>query len=675
MRVVIAEKPSVAFDIAKALGKPEKSKGYLISGGYYITWALGHLFEIDEGIAPRKWRLEDLPIFPGDFKYTLVKGREAQFQVIRKLLERAEVVINCGDAGREGELIVREILNQAGFKGKTLRLWTSEALTREVVTREFSRLRPSSDFDDLYYSALARQHGDWIVGINLTRLVTLKAGNGGVWSVGRVQTPTLAIVVRRDLEVESFKPEPYFVVLAKFKRGAEEYEGIMLQEGKEARLSQEEAESIALELETLRVGRVGSVFKERRVERPPLLHSLTSLQREANSLFGFSAKATLDAAQRLYEEWKVISYPRTDARYMGEGNKGLVKQVLRKLGREDLIPRVDRVGKRVFDSSKLTDHHAIIPLDPPPPDLPERERKVYFLIHRKFVGAFMDEYEYELIKVITRLGSRDFLSQGRLDIKLGWMELYDRKESPLPDLREGEEVENGGVKSERRQTKPPPRYTEATLLKEMEKLSLGTPSTRASIIETLLDRGYLKRKSKVLISTVKGRELVGKLGESRVASPEMTSQWERVLEEIYIKRRGVQGYREFIEGIKRFVREEVERLSMTSFQAVGTAEEWVEKGEPGARRGSAEQGEEYKGLNLRLRCKCGGEVVGFPKGWRCRSCGAVVWKTVAGKRLTLKQVASLFEGREIRVKGLKSKKGRKFQAVLYMDQGKVKFKF
>jgi Topoisomerase IA len=640
-KLIIAEKPSVARDIARALGKPVSKEGYIMVDQYAVTWAVGHLFEIDDSVAPRRWSLDSLPIFPSQFRYRVTKPK--QFAVIKKLLDGVELVINCGDAGREGELIVREILREAGYRGKSLRLWTSEALTPSVVRREFSRLKPSQEFDSLYYSALARQHSDWLLGINLTRLVTLKAGGQEVWSVGRVQTPTLRMVVERDKEVESFVPEKYYVVRATFK-WRHTYEGMLWEDGP-VKLTKEEADSIVKELDGIREGRVTSVDVKREEARPPLLHSLTSLQRESNSIYGLSAKRTLDIAQTLYESYKVISYPRTDARHLGDSNRGLARDVLKKLGREDLIPNVDKVGRRVFDSSKLTDHHAIIPLDLPPRELKEVERKVYDLIHRKFVGAFMDNHVYETIKVITMVGNRKFLSEGRRDIEMGWMSLYKEPEdiaSTLPTERI--EVEKVKVEAEERETEPPPRYTESTLLKEMEKLSLGTPSTRASIIETLLDRHYMRRERRSLISTQKGRELVDKLYESRVSSPEMTGEWERELEAIYTSRAGEEGYRRFMERIRAFVEEELNKLKSKEFK-----------------------------VSSSLRCKCGGEVKFFGKGWKCSSCNAVVWATIAGKRLTERQVSMLFEGKEVKVNGLTSRKGNKFSATLYLD-GTVKFK-
>ncbi|MCG3110108.1 Reverse gyrase 1 [Metallosphaera sp. J1] len=680
MKLVITEKPSVALDIARALGRPVRRQGYLEVGEYLVTWTYGHLLEIGE-IAPKKWSLEDLPIFPEKFQYTVIKGKEGQFGVVRKLLEGADVVVNCGDAGREGELIVRELLEYVGYRGKVLRLWTSEALTRDVVLREFRRLRPGSQFDSLYYSALARQNGDWIVGINLTRLVTLKAGGGEVWSVGRVQTPTLAMIVRRDREIESFKPEIYYVVLASFEGGLK---GIMTRNGEEARLGREEAERVVKALSGVERGRVERVEQERKEEKPPLLHSLTSLQREANVLFGLSAKRTLDIAQSLYEEWKLVSYPRTDARYLGEGNRELARDILRKLGRSDLVPRVDQVGKRVFDSSKLTDHHAIIPLDRPPENLPSLHRKVYDLVYRKFVGAFLEDYVYELQRVWIRLGQELFLVQGKRNLQLGWMQLYPHEDQPLVIPRG--EVRKEWVREEERETKPPARFTEASLLREMERLGLGTPATRAGIIETLLERDYVERRGKSLVSTEKGRELVDKLGDSKVVSPDMTAEWERMLEEIYVKGKGERGYQEFLEGIKRFTREEVERLMSRVFKVERRATpEMLRLARSLARdlgvklTGSGmEEVKRFLDENLpraKIVCKCGGEVEGFSRGWKCRSCGSVVWREIAGKRITFRQAKALFQGKEVKMRGFRSRKGKRFSATVYLEDGKVKFRF
>lgn len=646
-RLIIAEKPSVARDIAYALGVRGKGEGFFYSKDLYVTWAMGHLFEIDEGIAPRKWSMDTLPIFP-EFKYRPRRAVVRQVQVISKLLREAEEVVNCGDAGREGELIVREILRELGYSGKVFRLWTSEALTPEVVRKVMRNLKPSQEFDSLYFGALARQHSDWLVGINLSRAVTLRAGGNEVWSVGRVQTPTLRMVVERDREVDNFRPEEYWVVLAKFRYGEVEYLGVLVRDGKEVHMKREEAEEIVSRLRGFEKGKVGTVSVEEVREMPPLLHSLTSLQREANAVLGTSAKTTLDVAQRLYEQWKVISYPRTDARHLGE-DRNLAVTVLKRLDKEDLVPRVYRVGKRVFDPSKLTDHHAIIPLDKPPSGLSKIERSIYDLIWRKFIGAFMEDYVYRSISLVTLVGGESFLSRGKRVVQEGWHSLYPmEKVKDLPDLREGEETDVMGVGAERRETKPPPRFTDGTLLKEMEKFSLGTPATRAQIIESLIKRRYLRRSRKSLISTDKGRELVEKMSWSSIVSPEMTSKWELSLESIYRERKGEEGYREFVERIKEFVREELEKVKNVEF---------------------------VQPVREPLRCSCGGEVEVKGKKWTCKSCGKSLYTWIGGKYLTEKQASEIMAGKEVLVRGLRSKKGTRYDAYLSLKDGKLNFRF
>ncbi len=333
--------------------------------------------------------------------------------------------------------------------------------------------------------------------------------------------------------------------------------------------SKEEAERLLGELKKYKTAEVVKVERKLHRRFSPPLHSLTSLQREANQLYGFSAEKTLKVAQKLYETRKVISYPRTESRYLATSNKKLVVEILRKLGREELVSEVEKVGKRVFDDSKLTDHHAIIPLEPPPADLTEDERKIYDLVLKRFLAVFYPPHVYETVKVLTRVGKKFlFFSHFKRDIELGWRVLYSKnpKGGEIPELREGDVVEKVSQRVEREKTQPPPRYTEGALLKVMEKLGLGTPATRAQIIETLKKRGYVTRKGKVLIPTEKGKELIGKLEGLSVVSPELTAEWEKKLEEINLKKLGFEGYKTFLEGIKRFTAEGVEVLKKKTFE-------------------------------------------------------------------------------------------------------------
>jgi DNA topoisomerase-3 len=558
MKVILTEKPSVAKDIAKGIGSYSQNKEHIRAGEYVIVWAMGHLLEIDDSVAPEKWDIESLPIFPERFLY---KAKNPHFFTVKKILSQARGVIVATDAGREGELIARLILLHSGWKNwdRTYRLWTSKALTPEVVRKELKALKPIKEFDSLYWSAIARQHADWLVGINLTRAVSLKAKNG-VWSVGRVQTPTLALIVKRTIERENFKPQPYFVTKGVFSKDGKVYEGLLVLKGEEGKLSEEKAKQILKELEKESTGEVAGFQEERKKEYAPHLFSLTSLQRRANEKFGWSASKTLRVAQKLYEELKCISYPRTDAQHLSEENKELVKEVLKKLGREDLVENVDKVGKRVFDDSKLTDHHAIIPLDRLPKEADEDDRKLYELIKSRFFAVFMPAFEYLSFKVITKLGKYEFVSYGRKVLALGWREVEPLEETQpdLSFLRKGDRVKKEKVLAQKKWTEPPPAYTEGSLLKEMERLSLGTPATRASIIETLKERGYVFLKGKSLIATEKGKALIKFLEGRKIIQPEMTSEWEKKLESIYTQKQGKRGYEEFLEGIKGFVQEELQ---------------------------------------------------------------------------------------------------------------------
>jgi len=592
MKLIITEKPSVAFDVAKGIGgKIEKKDGYLKVGDYCITWCFGHLLEIDDSAAPKKWDLESLPILPQKFNYRVIKGKGKQFKVIKELLKKADEVVISTDAGREGEAIARLVLQQAGLSdwSKVKRLWTSLSLTPEVVKKELRNLKPSKDFDSLYFSALARQHSDWVVGINLTRLLTLKADDGTVWSAGRVQTPVLKLIVDREREIKEFRPEDYYIISALLEKGKEKFRTVIdyeklvkdgvLKEGE--LLKKEKAEKILSDLSKEKEAVVVSVKKQKKREKPLRLHSLTSLQKEANKLHGYTLERVLYIAQKLYQDYKVISYPRTDAEYMGEKNKNLVISILKKLIREpdkakklgrigrkiadslsqSLISGVQKVGKRVFDDSKLTDHHAIIPLAPLPETAKEEEKRIYSLILRRFVGAFMEDFEYEAVTVRFRIGNYEFVSQGKRVLSLGWKALYEgENEFLLSELMEGEKLSVLKLSSDKKLTQPPPRWSEGSLVEFMKKINLGTPATRASMIETLKSRSYVVSLKKSLVPTEKAFKLLEALEDSKVSSPELTGEWERKLDEIYTKRLGKEGYRNFYSAICQFVSEEVEKL-------------------------------------------------------------------------------------------------------------------
>lgn len=700
MRLVLAEKPSVARDIARALGAG-KDGPFFSKEGLIVAYAMGHLLEVAEDLAPKTWRLEDLPIFPEDFRYTPLPKARPLLKDLKGVFSKAKEVVIATDPGREGELIARLVLAHLGWRGKTLRLWTAEALTPEVVRREFQKgLRPAEEFDSLYQAALARQHADWLVGINLTRALTLKAPGGGVWSVGRVQTPTLRLVVDREEAIEAFRPVPYGVVEARFAKGSFRYQGKLL---RKEPLSPEEAQAVARALEGVREARVARVEAGEKTLPPPLLHSLTSLQREANARYGLSAKRTLDLAQALYEEHKCISYPRTDSRHLPESARSLVRKVLLDLGREDLAERLPQVGKRVFDDGKLTDHHAIIPLSPPPPDLTPDEAKVYDLVRRRFFAALSAPAKERWTEVDTQVGEYLFRSRFRSLAEAGWIqeeappkaqgEEEEAQEASAVPLAQGDRVAVEGVRWEKRETKPPARYTEGTLLKEMERLGLGTPATRAAILENLKERGYLLLSGKSLQPTDKGRTLIRLLRERQVASPEMTGEWEKRLEAIWRDRLGKEGYRTFLGEIRSFVREEVQAilaLEVPEVRKTATPKMLSYAKSLARQTGKKLPGEDFdtvkafieeakaslasgEGLGL---CACGSSIRPFSKGWKCEG-GHVVWAETLGKRLSLKQALTLLGGGRVRMEGLKGKSGKPFSATLYYDhsEGRIRLDF
>ncbi|MCC7525092.1 MAG: DUF3945 domain-containing protein, partial [Chitinophagaceae bacterium] len=688
MKIILTEKPSVANDIARVFPNARKNNGYYDCGDTCITWAFGHLIEIARNNTPGRWDLNLLPILPSKFNYEVVKDKQKQFAVIKELVSKASDVVIATDSGREGELIARLILIQANWKGwdNTQRFWSSQALSEAVVRTELSNLRSARQYDSLFYSALARQQSDWLCGINLTQLITLRGGSG-VWSVGRVQTPTLALIVQRDKLRKEFVKEEYYNIKALFNAEGKKYTGLLKygdnnteqtaietenEEGAPKNpdkiLNKETVEKILAEIKAEKQGIVKVVKKEDKQEAPPLLHSLTSLQREANSVHGFSAAKTLSIAQGLYETQKIISYPRTDSQHLGEAGKGLAKEVLKKLSKDALIPEVDKVGKRVFDDSKLSDHHALIPLAPPTQNLGPDEMKLYILIARKFTGAFMPLYKFQKTTLLTGIKEYDFITTGNVVSQLGWKKLYSEEEkadSHLPDVKEGQNVIHEKAEVEQKFTQPPPAFTESTLLKKMETLNMGTPATRASIIETLLVRQYIVREKKSLLATDKGIELIHILKDSLISSPEMTGEWETKLEKIYKEKLGGQGYLQFVREIKTFVSDHVTKYKNITVSRINRATPamlTLAKKLAKERKATLEK-EDFDyikafidtAVNTPLiigNCSCGKGIKATQKEFSCE-CGKSVSKTISGKKLTPKQAAELMNGKKVLLKGLK----------------------
>jgi DNA topoisomerase III len=690
--LVIAEKPSVGRDLAAALpGAFEKHDAYLEADAYVVSWAVGHLVGLAEPDAYdpklKKWRFADLPILPKKFK--LVPNDERarkQLRVVHKLMKRddVDVVVNACDAGREGELIFAYTYETSGVRKPVRRLWLN-SMTKKAIQEAFEHLRDGDEMKLLEASARSRSEADWLVGMNATRAasIRLRSAFDGAVSLGRVQTPTLALVARREKEIRDFKPEPYWLVEALFAAtGERRYAGRYLG-GK--RLPEDEASTI-VEACRGRDGDVTSVEKKEERERPPLLYDLTSLQRHANTLHGFSARRTLAAAQRLYEEHKAITYPRTSSRFLPSDMSGEIKPTADLVGREaryrkaaEYVKSLDSLPLgRVVNDKKVDDHHAIIPTkgEHALGKMREDELRIYDLITKRFLAVFHPEAVYERTRVETTVEKHVFRTSGRVLLRAGWKEVYgEEARSPesadddsggdqlLPRLERGERVQTRSVESIRKQTQPPRRFTEASLLAAMETAGkdisdadlreamkdsgIGTPATRAAIIERLLDVGYIERDGRALHATEKGIRVIELLGEHPLTSPELTGSWEHRLGLI---EQGTDDRVAFMSDIERFTTETVSELDKL-------------------------KGVKIERANLGPCPVCGRDVVENRKGYSCWTkddpgCGFVIWKQKAGKTLPPSVVKELMETRRTAqaVAGFRGRSGRTFRARLKLEQ-------
>ena len=580
MIVCIAEKPSVAKDIARIIGATASHDGYMEGNGYQVTWTFGHLCELKmpEDYTPmwRSWSLTSLPMIPPRFGIRLKddQGIKKQFAIIERLMQAADSIINCGDAGQEGELIQRWVMQKAGAKCPVKRLWIS-SMTDEAIREGFATLKDQQEYQPLYMAGLSRAVGDWLLGINCTRLYTIKFGQNNygqqrqVLSIGRVQTPTLALIVNRQKEIDNFKPEPYWVL-------ATVYRDTTFTATKGRFTSKEEGEQ-AFALIEGKPFTVTKVEKKNGRETPPSLYDLTSLQVDCNKKFGFSAETTLNIIQQLYEQ-KLTTYPRVDTTFLPDDvyakcpqtMNGLFQvkhagvapyaELVRPLGGKPLLK-----SKKVFDSSKVTDHHAIIPTGMIPSALSDMQRKVYDLVARRFIAVFYPDCKFAQTTVLGEVGdgeqeSIEFKVTGRTIVDAGWRNVYAKDTQTDEDERKPEEEERtlpAFEKSEsgphqptltEKMTTPPKFYTEATLLRAMETAGklvedeelrrlmkengIGRPSTRAAIIETLFKRRYIKKERKNLVATPTGIELIDLIHEDLLKSCELTGIWEKKLRDI-----------------------------------------------------------------------------------------------------------------------------------------------
>ena len=582
MKVCIAEKPSVAREIAEVLGATKKMNGYIEGNGYQVTWTFGHLCTLKEpndySENWKRWSLASLPMIPPRFGIKLISNPtyEQQFKTIEELMQNAEMVINCGDAGQEGELIQRWVMQKAGCKCPVYRLWIS-SLTEEAIREGFQHLKEQSDFTKLYEAGLSRAIGDWLLGMNATRLYTLRYGqNRQVLSIGRVQTPTLALIVNRQAEIDNFKPEPYWELKTVYRNTT-----FLVTKGKFTK--KEEGEAF-LEIVRQKEFTVTDISEKKGKEYAPRLFDLTSLQVECNKKFAFTADDTLKLIQSLYEK-KVTTYPRVDTTFLSDDIYPKVPNTLNGLVdyidlTASLLKAKIRKDKRVFDNSKVTDHHAIIPTGVPARNLTDNERKVYDLVVRRFIAAFYPDCEISTTTVLGKVDKVDFKVTGKQILKPGWRVVFgaEQKDSDaepsdeegvLPDFVKGESGPHKPTLGEK-WTQPPKPYTEATLLRAMETAGklvdndelrdalkengIGRPSTRAAIIETLFKRNYIRKERKNLFPTATGVELIDTIQEELLKSAELTGLWEKKLRQI---ERGTYEARTFLEELKLMVHQVV----------------------------------------------------------------------------------------------------------------------
>ena len=666
--LVVAEKPSVARDIARVLGAHTRGEGCLSGEKYLVSWAIGHLVGLKEpeelDARYKRWRAEDLPILPERMELKVLPKTRSQFSVLKKLMNSSEVdsLICATDSGREGELIFRYIYQMAGCRKPFDRLWIS-SMTDEAIRAGFAALRPGREYDALYASARCRSEADWLVGMNASRAFTLRYN--ALLSVGRVQTPTLQMLVKRRREIDSFVSEPFFTVQADFG----DYRGKWVAaQGNDSKIREEQqAREIAQKVKG-KPARVQSAVSEEKRELPPQLYDLTSLQRDASGLLGFSADKTLKLAQSLYEKHKLITYPRTDSRYLSHDMPQTVQKALGSLPQPyarwaaPLLAKPIPLSKRVFDDAKLTDHHAIIPTGRRVNEsaLSQDEGKLFDLVARRLICAFYPPYVYNATRVITQCEGEAFLSTGKVVVQEGFRAVAPQKktrtaapeDAALPPLREGDErtVQKAAVQKE--QTKPPKEHTDASLLTEMEHAgrriddetlreqmkdcSLGTPATRAAIIERLISVGYARRKGRQIIATEKGVRLLEAV-PPEIASPETTGKWEQALERIA---RGEGGEERFLEGIRRL------SAFLTGYaarNAPDVAFEPEERQRKGKRRA--------KSLAIPCPLCHEGSVVENERAFGCsrwrEGCRFTLWKDavsrVGGPELNAKLVAALLQ--------------------------------
>ena len=696
-KLIIAEKPSVASDIAKALGGFKKQSDWFESDDCVVSSAVGHLLELtlpeSHDVKKGKWSFNNLPVIPPHFDLRPIERSEPRLNVLLRLIKRKDIdtLVNACDAGREGELIFRYIVQHAKTKKPIQRLWL-QSMTQTAIREGFEKLRTDREMLALADAAKSRSEADWLVGINGTRAMTAfnsKEGGFYLTTVGRVQTPTLAILVEREEKIRAFNPRDYWEVQARFGAKAGEYPGRWFDTAwKKQDDGEKKAERLweAKKAEAIRAACEGKPATATEETKPatqlsPLLFDLTSLQREANGRFGFSAKNTLGLAQALYEKHKVLTYPRTDARALPEDYVPTVKKTLEMLKEGQYVIHAAQIlkqgwvkqNKRIFDNSKISDHFAIIPTLQAPKSLSEPEQKLYDLVVRRFLSVFFPAAEFLQTTRITVVERHSFKTEGRVLKTPGWLSVYGKTtqadDENLPAIEQGEKVGTLEVQSVASQTKPPPRYSEATLLSAMEgagklveddelreamsQKGLGTPATRAAVIEGLIKEEYVHRNARELVPTPKAFSLLFALkhfGVSEITSPELTGDWEFKLKQMEL---GKLKRDEFMEHIESVTRDLVARIKNGDIP--DTAFATVDAPCP----------------------KCGGVVQENYRKFQCQSCDFNVWKVISGREWAPEEVAELFRNRTIGpLTGFRSRMGRPFAAVLKLnEENRIEFDF
>ncbi|NCO28513.1 MAG: DNA topoisomerase III [Caldiserica bacterium] len=687
--LIITEKPSVALDVKRALGKFDGKKDFFENEQFIITWSLGHLVELFEPEDYDKkykfWVLQNLPIIPEEFKLKVTEKTKSRFNVIKNLIQRKDVgvIVNACDAGREGEHIFRSILQLVPHsKKKIKRLWLS-AMTEDEIIKEMKNLRDASEFDLLGVSAAKRSEGDWLVGINGTRAFTRRWGT--LLSLGRVQTPTLNIICSREKEIKSFVKELYYELEGTFKNKSVEYKGLYVNDKGKSKMKDSNVVDEIIKKVSNKSGIVSNITRKESKTPHPLLYSLGDLQRDANKSFGYTALKTLNIAQRLYEERKLITYPRTNSRYLPSSLTKNLKNIFNGINVEPfydfvktILSRPLKLDSRVINDRGVTDHYAIIPtgvkfnLN----GLIKDERNVFDLVVRRFIAAFMEDSIFEKLNLDTIVEGEIFKTNLIRIKSPGWMAVYsEREQKEFPQVLEGLVVKVSELALLEKMTQPPARFTDATLLSAMENAGkfvdeaelkeamkekgLGTSATRAAIIERLVEVGYIERVFKSIIPTDKGMRLVGLasvVGVEEVLSPTLTGEWEKKLFDI---EKGKFDPDKFMKGIINLTKKIVDKVKKY-------------EGNFSVNNGNSE--------SIGKCPKCGGMVYETVKGFACenvakKTCDFIMWKKLINKQITREMAVKLLQGETVQVEKLLSRYKTYYNAPIKLENGKVSFIF